>query len=119
MSTLLVSNKYNLVTEQNLTNAYANFGTEIDTKAYNKIGVFVTSDVNDSTGIILKAVGKHTVAGDEFEISGLSTVSIPAADAKTYFEFEVGAIPILQLKAIATVVGATAGDLTIDITKSE
>lgn len=110
--------KYNLASLQTLTNNYVKIGSDIDCRYYSKIGVFINTDVNDSTGIILKAVAHHTLDGVDYEIDGLSTESIPVADSLMYYEFETGAIPFLELQIKATVVGAAAGILTsLDITK--
>jgi len=110
-----------LVTAQDLTAAYADFGAEIDVRGYNTLGVFVVSDVNDSENVTLKALAKTTSGGtDEFELESNGSYELwttGASDAKTYYEFEVDAIPFIQLQAIAGTVGGTAGDLTIYITK--
>jgi len=110
-----------LVTAQDLTASYADFGVEIDMIGYTKLGIWVTSDVNDSLDVTLKILAKHTSAGaDEYEIDGVDTRTLwstTVADFKKYYEVEIGAVPIIQLQAIAGTVGATAGDLTISITK--
>ena len=106
-----------LVSEQVLTNAYADLGEEIDCRNYDKIGIYVDSDVNDSTGIIIKSLARHTSGGSNYEIDGLSTVTLEATDTKKYYEFEVGAVMFLQLQVIATVVGASAGDVTVHYSK--
>ena len=88
---------------------------------YTKLGIWLIADVNDSEDVTLKILGKHTSAGtDEYEIDGVSTKELwtsGASDFKKYYEVEVGAVPMIQLQAIAGTVGATAGDLTISITK--
>ena len=111
-----------LVTAQDLTDAYADFGAEIDMRGYTKLGVWVISDVNDSENVNLKALVKHTSAGtDEYEIEASGGVkalwTTGASDSKAYYEFNIGAAPFVQLQAIAGTVGATAGDLSIAITK--
>lgn len=111
-----------LVSAQDLTNSYADFGAEIDVRGYTKLGVWIITDVNDSENVNLKALVKHTSEGtDEYEIlDGSGVVALwttGASDSKVYVEFEVGASPFVQLQAIAGTVGATAGDLTISITK--
>jgi hypothetical protein len=118
MSLNLRAEVYNLATAQTLTNAYAKIGTDrIDARHYTKIGVFVNSDVNDSTGIIVKAFAAQTLTGDLYEVDGLSSINLGATDEKKYYEFASGAIPFIELQVIATVVGATAGKVTVDITK--
>lgn len=110
-----------LVSAQDLTVAYADFGAEIDMTGYNRLGVYVTADVNDSLDVSLKALGKHTSAGtDEYEIDGMTIKALwttVVSDFKTYYEFDIGTLPIIQLQAIAGTVGTTAGDLTIVIDK--
>lgn len=110
-----------LVSAQDLTNAYADFGAEIDMQGYNRLGVFIVADVNDSENVTLKVLGKHESGGtDEYTIDGIPNETLwttGASDFKKYYEFDVGTIPFIQLQAIAGTVGGTAGDLTIDINK--
>lgn len=110
-----------LVTAQDLTDAYADFGAEIDMRGYNRLGVYIVTDVNDSETVNLQVLGKHTAAGtDEYTIEGISEKALwttGASDAKLYYEFDVGTIPFIQLQAKAGTVGTTPGDLTIVIDK--
>jgi hypothetical protein len=110
-----------LVTAQDLTAAYADFGAEIQRGDMKKLGVWVIADCNDSQDVLLKALGKHTSGGtDEYEINGTAIITLwsgTGTDFKKYYEFDFGVIPIIQLQAIAGTLGATAGDLTISITK--
>jgi hypothetical protein len=110
-----------LVTAQDLTGAYADFGAEIDMRGYTHLGVYIVTDVNGSENVNLKLLGKHTSAGtDEFELNGGTTQALwttGASDAKVQYEFDVKGSPFVQLQAKAETVGATPGDLTISITK--
>ncbi len=108
-----------LVTAQDLTDAYADFGAEIDMRGYTHLRVGIVLDVNDSSNITLKALGLNEAGGiDEFEIEGGTTQAIPhTADAKYSYEFDVKGSPFVQLQAKAETVGATAGDLTLTISK--
>ena len=108
-----------LVTAQDLTDTYADYGAEIDMSGYTHLRVGIVLDVNDSTDITLKALGLNEAGGiDEFEIEGGSTQTIAhTADAKYSYEFDVKGSPFVQLQAKAETVGATPGDLTISITK--
>lgn len=110
-----------LVSAQDLTASYADFGSEIDMRGYNRLGVYITTDVNDSENVDLKVLGKHESGGaDEYEIDGISVITLwttGASDSKIYYEFDVGTIPFIQLQAVAGTVGTTAGDLTIVIDK--
>lgn len=110
-----------LVSAQDLTNAYADFGGEIDMRGRTKLGVWITADVNNSETVTIKALLKHTAAGtDEYEAGISNEITLwttGASDFKKYYEFSIGAVPFVQLQAMAATVGATAGDLTISITK--
>ena len=108
-----------LVTAQDLTDTYADYGAVIDMRGYTHLRVGLVLDVNDSTGITLKPLGLNEADGiDEFEIEGGTTQAIPhTADAKYSYEFDVKGSPFVQLQAKAETVGATPGDLTISITK--
>lgn len=110
-----------LVSAQDLTDAYADFGAEIDMRGYNRLGVYVVSDVNDSENVTLQVLGKHTSEGtDEYVIDGIPEETLwttSASDEKLYYEFDIGTIPFIQLQAKAETVGSTAGDLSIVIEK--
>jgi len=108
-----------LVTAQDLTDTYADYGADIDMRGYTHLRVGIVLDVNDSSNITLKALGLNEAGGiDEFEIEGGTTQAIPhTADAKYSYEFNVKGSPFVQLQAKAETVGAIAGDLTISITK--
>jgi hypothetical protein len=110
-----------LVSAQDLTDAYADFGSEIDMRGFTHLSVYITTDVNDSENVTLKLLGKHTSAGtDEYELNGGTTQALwttGASDSKVHYEFDVKGVAFIQLQAIAGTVGGTAGDLTISITK--
>jgi hypothetical protein len=110
-----------LVSAQALTASDADFGAEIDMRGFDTLGIWLTADVNDSLDVVLKALGKHTSAGaDEYDVDGVYTKTLwsaTTADFKKYYEFNCGAMTIVQLQAIAGTVGSTAGTLTIGITK--
>ena len=119
----IVSDPEVLVTAQDLTTSYTDFWAEINMSGYNCLGVYIITDVNDSENVNLKVLGKHESGGvDEYEIDGLLAKSLWttwAADSKLYYTFKTdGTIPFLQLQAIAGVLGTTAGNLSIVITKS-
>jgi hypothetical protein len=109
-----------IVTEQDLTASYADYGPEIDMRGFNVLGIFLIADVNDSENVNLKALVKHTFDHvDEYDIvaTPIALWTTGASDFKRYYEINIGAAPIVQLQAIAGTVGATAGDLTIGIVK--
>lgn len=111
-----------LVSAQDLTSSYADYGAEIDVRGYTRLGLFIVMDVNDSEDVDLKFLAKHESGGtDEYEVDGLSEERLwsgSGTDAKKYYEIDVGTVPYIQLQAKAGVVGATAGDLTIVTNKS-
>jgi hypothetical protein len=116
-----ISDTSTLVTEEDLTASYADLGDEILTEGYSKIGVWIEADVNDSETVTLKVLGLHETSGIEFDIDGISVKTLwttSAVDFNEYYEYTIGAIPIIKLQAKAETVGSTAGDLTINITKS-
>jgi hypothetical protein len=108
-----------LVTAQDLTASYADFGAEIDMRGFTHLRVGIVLDVNDSEGITLKLLGLDESGGsDEYEIEGGTTQAIAhTADNKFSYEFDVKGNPFIQLQAVAETVGSTAGDLTITISK--
>jgi len=109
-----------LVSEQDLTASFADFGDEIDVVNYTRVGIWITRDVNDSTDVELKVLGLYESSGTEFEISGIADRvlwSTSGSDGSTYYEFDVGTIPYIKLQAKAGTLGSTPGDLTIYINK--
>nr|MDD3106289.1 DUF3383 family protein [Bacilli bacterium] len=104
-----------LVTTQDLTDSYVDFGSEIDVKGYSHLGVYIEADVNDSETVTLDILGRHTTSGDNYSIDGLTAKSLwttAASDFKKYYEIDVGTIPYIQLQAKAVTVGTAAGYLT-------
>ncbi len=110
-----------LVTAQDLTDAYADYGSEIDMRGYNRLGVYIITDVNDSQNVKLQVLGKHTPEGtDEYTIDGIAEKDLwttSGTDSKIYYEFDIKTIPYIQLQAKAGTVGTTPGDLSIVIDK--
>jgi len=110
-----------LVTAQDLTAAYADFGSEIDMQGYTHLRIAIVADANDSEDVTLKLLGLDESGGsDEYEIEGGTTQALWAgagSDSKFSYTFDVKGTPFVQLQAIAGTVGATPGDLTIVISK--
>jgi len=110
-----------LVTAQDLTASYADYGSEIDMQGYTHLRVAIVADANNSEDVTLKLLGLDESGGsDEYEIEGGTTQALWAgagSDTKISYTFDVKATPFIQLQAIAGTVGATAGDLTIVINK--
>lgn len=109
-----------LVTAQDLTGSYADFGAEIDMQGYDGLNISIVADVNDSENVKLKVLGKMESGGtDEYEIDGneITLWTTGASDFKKGYDFDPIGYPHLQLQAFATTPGSTVGDLTITITK--
>lgn len=112
-----------LVSAQALTNSYANVGAVIDMRGYNVLQVWLIADVNNSENVKMKSLGKTASDGtdlydlDDYPEETLWTTG--ASDFKKSYTFKLNnSIPYIQLQAYAGTVGATAGTLTISITKS-
>ena len=105
-----------LVTAQDLTDAYADFGAEIDMRGYTHLGLYITTDVNSSDNCTLKLLAKHTSAGsDEYELNGGTTQALwttGASDAKLQYEYDVKGSPYIQLQSIIGSTGITPAFLT-------
>ena len=110
-----------LVTAQDLTAAYADFGSTIDMRGFTHIGVAIVCDNNSSQNVTIKPIRIEST--DEFDMYKDGTLveetlwATSTVDTKQYHEFEIGSADNIKLKALAGTVGATAGDLTIDIIK--
>ncbi len=109
-----------LVAEQDLTDAYADFGAEIDMRQYNRLGIFIATDVNNSEDVDLQVLGLAVSGGDAYTLDGTVVQRLwtgAGSDAFLYYEFDCATVPYLQLQAKAGTVGGTAGDLTISVNK--
>lgn len=60
---------------QTLTNVYADLGAEVACSGYSYLGIWIKCTVQDSTGISVKALAKHTAAGTEEYSLPIQTVS--------------------------------------------
>ena len=84
---------------QDFTAAWADLGPEIDMRGYTELNVYITLDVNDSTDLQVKALGKHESGGSEEYDFQIETVS--ASDVKVepqYIEFNTDADQLAILK---------------------
>jgi hypothetical protein len=109
-----------LVSAQTLTGSYANFGSEIDVRGINRLGVFVVADVNASENVDLKIVGLDASGGTVYEIDGIDEVRLwttGASDFNTYLEFDTGTLPYVRVQAKAGTAGSPAGTLTLKVNK--
>ena len=110
-----------LISARNLTGSYLGFGSLIDMRGFTHLGLFIDIDANDSRDVLMKILGEHEEGSStNYEINGISEVVLWSGlgtDSHVYYEFDVGAIPFVKVKALAGTVGVTPGDLTINITK--
>jgi len=110
-----------LVSAQDLTSSYVDFGSEIDLRGYSKLVVGVIKDVNDSQDVDMKILGKTVFGGtDEYDIDSIPVERLwsgAGSDGKTMYVFDITGIPVVQVQAKAGVAGATPGNLTINIMK--
>jgi len=107
-----------IVSEQDLTTgSYVDFGSEIDMRTYNRLGVYVSYDNNNSTGSLIQVVGLDETGGTEFAIDGISSKTLTDEDQNIYYEFDKGTVPIVKVQGKSSTIGATPGDLTISINK--
>lgn len=107
-----------LVSAQDLTSSYVDFGDGIEMIGYNKMGVFIVADTNNSTGVTMNVLALDESGGDEYGLEEITLWDDATTDFKKYYELDCGTFQYLKLQAKATTVGATAGDLTIYINKT-
>jgi len=109
-----------LVTAQDLTTSYADYGSEISTAGYKTLGIFIIGDVNTSEDCDLKILGKYKSGGtDEFELDSTDVKRLwsgVGSDFKKHYLIETDGLPYIQLQAKVGTLG-TAGDLTIYVNK--
>lgn len=110
---------------QNLTAAWVDLGGEIDTRYSQRIGMWITLDINGSANARIRLLAKHTSGGSEEYVLPIRNVS--ASDVKVepeYIEWNNdadvlmvlasdldGLIPYVQLQVQAGTVGAPAGQI--------
>ena len=96
---------------QVLTDAYANLGPVLPVSNREGIALFLGLDINDGSGVTVKAVSKTSPTDtDEYELVNGTTYSseatLPNADAKFMLLFETSACtPYIQFKVKATTPG--------------
>ena len=118
------TDKVSLVTNSDigaLDGVWVDQGAEISGNGYKSVNAWVVLTVNNSTGNQIKFLGKHTSSGgDRYEL--LDTIKFEAnlgdSDRKVAVSYNCTGIPYVQIQTKATVVGATEGTVTIDITKT-
>ncbi len=94
-------------------------GTEIDSRGYKKIGIWVDYTDNNSTGGQIQILPKHTFGGtDEFKMEiSASYQKTLVPDDKIVYPFGVETFLYVQIQTKATVLGATEGTVNIYVTK--
>jgi len=110
-----------LVTAQDLTASYADFGAEIDVQDYKTLSVNIVADCNNSQDVTLKILVLDEIGGsDEYELETNGSRILwsgAGTDFKKSYQVDVDGLVAIQFQAIAGTVGATAGDLTLKINK--
>lgn len=109
-----------LVTAQDLTTSWVDFGSIIDMYGYNKLGVLITVDANDSLDGYVRALAEFTSDGtDDAEMDNgeLQLWSSGTTDGSLYRSFDAEGAPFLQLQGKVGAVGSVAADYTIKIIK--
>lgn len=114
-----------LTTAQNLTDAMANLGAEIDTRGYNYMLIWIDLDINLSNNARIQPLAKRAAAaaleyGYPIYSAGTTDVGVENLyfewttdeDKQTMLEINLkGMIPYIQLQVMAEVVGGTAGQI--------
>jgi len=118
---------------QAFTTSWADLGSEIEMLGYNRLGVWITLDVNAANNMRLRALAKLDAAGAteyNFVIKTVGTSDIALedryyefeddADGKYFLEFETSClVPYVQLQIqVGTDGGADAEVDYCEITKS-
>jgi hypothetical protein len=67
--------------------------------------------------VTINVLAKDETGGDEYEYDEFVLWDNSISDFKKYYEIDCASFQFMQLQAKATIVGATAGDLTIYINK--
>jgi len=119
-------------TPQALTDTFVDIGTEINTRGYNKMLVWVNIDIGDSTNVQLRALAKTTLDAGvlewEYPIYTVGTTDVGVEgsyyewttdeDQLTILEVSLkGLIPIIQLqvKAAANQTTGTIDNLFVHL----
>jgi 3D (Asp-Asp-Asp) domain-containing protein len=115
----------NLITApQNLTDAWVDLGQAIFSGNKEKIGLWINLDINNSTGVQLRAKASDTTAFTDAYVLPIKTVTatkisldeevyeFTAVDQKILLNIDVdGLVPYVKFQVKATVVGVTAGQI--------
>jgi hypothetical protein len=112
-------------TAQNLTNSWADIGSEIDLRRYRYLTLWINLDINDSNNARIRILWKRALAGTDEYV--LPIKAIGASDIKVephYIEFNVdedrlmvigfdllNTAAIIQVQVMAGTVGASAGQI--------
>lgn len=112
-------------TPQDVTTGWVDVGAEQDCRGYHQIGGWWTFDINDAQNIRVRALAKHTSAGDdEYNLPILTVSSSDVKVEPEYIELNTDAnqllvisvscdniIPYVQFQVSAGVAGATPGQV--------
>lgn len=109
---------------QDLTGAWVDLGDEFPTAGAHWATLWTELDINDSTGVRVRLVGRHTSGGGDYPVPTLTIGAVAVNVQAGYFEFTLnanqnlplgwdinGTFPFCQFQVMATVVGAAAGQI--------
>ena len=101
-----------IATSQTVTGTFANLGDEINIRGFNKLGIFIDLDINNSTGVVIQVLLLNEPGGDQYTHLISSSYQWTLLDADGNYklpDFELnGLANYAQLQVKATVLGATA-----------
>ena len=117
-------------TGQTVSSGWADFGGEIDVQGYKSMVVWTSLTHYASSNCRVKALAKHATSGaDEYElpIKTVSTSDVKVnslyyeldsdATQKMLLDFDITAVPYVQLQVQAGTVGTTGDVIAASITK--
>lgn len=117
-----------ITTAQDLTSSWANLGKPISMANYRKLGLWLDVNINNSTGVLFRALPlkslDSTATVYNFPIKWVSSSKVAIddenfeltnnADQKLLVAMETDyLVPYVQIQVMATVVGATAGQIDV------
>lgn len=120
-------NKVNVkTTAQDVTDAWADLGTNIDVNMQDYISLFLQVDINSSEDFRIRAVANDTLSGTDNYLFPIKTISASDVQvASAYYELSSDAdqnivldwelnknVPFIKFQISAGTVGATAGTAT-------
>lgn len=116
---------------QDLTGSWVNIGSEISMLNYTHLTGFISIVINNSTGVRVRLLGKHTIGDSNtfpiaIESASSSNITIEPeyiefsnnANQSMILKFNTTGVAAVQLQCMANVVGAVAGQISsLTVTK--